>query len=532
MKVLLAYPEFPTSYWGFQYGLPLTGRKATLPPLGLITLAALLPREWELRLVDLNVTRLRESQLKWADAVFVGGMRVQAPSIHEVVRRASAAGRRAVVGGPAPTTAPAEFADADVIFQGEAEGRIDELLAALQTTRTVRLAPRADSDRPSMQESRVPRFDLLDLRQYASMSVQYSRGCPFSCEFCDIIEIFGRRPRVKTNEQVFAELDALLQLGYRGSVFFVDDNFIGNKPAVKGLLPDLARWQQQRGYPFELYTEASVNLASDETLIASMVQAGFTAVFLGIETPSPETLAATNKQQNTRLDLGLAVERLTGAGLEVLGGFIVGFDGDGPDVFESQLRFISSLPIPLAMVGLLTALPGTALWRRLEHEGRLRALSSGDQFGRTNFEPKMDEETLLRGYAELLGQIYTPQAFYQRCEAYVDRAPPLPGKKKPSVAHVLTFLRTVFHVGLRGQHRRLYWRLLVRSLRHAPHTFAWAIGSIVQGEHLIRYTREDVLPRIEKALGELRAETPASAAAEAHDRALNCPAGVAASASR
>ncbi|MBK8479607.1 MAG: B12-binding domain-containing radical SAM protein [Proteobacteria bacterium] len=511
MKILLVYSAFPVSYWGFQHSMPLIGRKASLAPLGLITLAALLPRSWQPRLIDLNVRPLDDQDLLWAEVVFVGGMRIQAPSMHEVVRRARAFGRRTVVGGPAPTTTPEEFADADVVFCGEAEGRIDELVAALTLPRGERRVLVAE-ERPPLASSPIPRFELLDLEAYASISVQYSRGCPFQCEFCDIIEIFGRVPRVKAPAQVLAELDALYACGYRGSVFFVDDNFIGNKASVRALLAALEPWQRARDFPFELYTEASVNLAADSELVSALVRAGFTAVFLGIETPSATALAAAGKRQNLALDLHEAVERLTAAGLEVMGGFIVGFDSDGVEAFAAQRAFLDGAPLPLAMIGLLIALPGTALWRRLAREGRLRSSTSGDHFARPNFEPAMDEALLLSGYAALLAALYSPAAYYARCAAFVGAAPRLPGGGKRLRAwHLMTMARCVWQVGIRAPYRLEFWRLLARALRQAPHQLTWVVGHVVMGEHMIRYTREQVLPRLAQARAELALERAAAA---------------------
>jgi radical SAM superfamily enzyme YgiQ (UPF0313 family) len=506
MKILLVYAAFPVSYWGFQHSMPLIGRRASLSPLGLITLAALLPRTWELRLIDLNVQPLPDADLVWADAVFVGGMRVQAPSMHEVVARARALRRRTVVGGPAPTTAPEDFPDADVVFCGEAEGRIGELVAALSAPRVATRVLVAEQ-RPALALSPIPRFELLELAAYSSVSVQYSRGCPFQCEFCDIIEIFGRVPRVKTPAQVLAELTVLYERGYRGSVFFVDDNFIGNKVSVRALLAELEPWQRARGFPFELYTEASVNLAADRELVAAMVRSGFTAVFLGIETPSATALAAAGKRQNLALDLSEAVQSLTVAGLEVMGGFIVGFDSDGVEAFEAQRQFLAGAPLPLAMVGLLSALPGTALWRRLAREGRLRCSANGDAFARPNFEPAMDEDLLLQGYAALLAELYQPAAYYARCAAYVERAARLPGGGKQLRAwHLATMLRCLWQVGVHAPYRGEFWRLLGRTLRRAPHQLTWVVGHVVMGEHMIRYTREQVLPRLAQARAELADE--------------------------
>jgi radical SAM superfamily enzyme YgiQ (UPF0313 family) len=349
---------------------------------------------------------------------------------------------------------------------------------------------------------------LLDLAAYTSMSVQYSRGCPYQCEFCDIIEIFGRIPRVKTPHQVEAELDAIYRLGFRGSVFVVDDNFIGNRRQVKQLLPRIVRWQRERGRPFELYTEASVNLAADPDLVSDMVEAGFSSVFLGIETPSPEALRQAGKKQNLRLDLEDAVDRLTRAGLEVMGGFIVGFDTDDVGAIGALRDFVAGAPIPLAMVGLLNALPGTALWRRLARDGRLRGSSNGDQFGRPNFQPAMDEVELLSGYADALGELYSADAYYGRCLAFVDRAPARPGQRPIRVRELLTFLRTSFRIGVLSPRRRHYWSLLLRALRRAPHHAAWVVEKAIQGEHMIRYTQDDVLPRLARAVREVIAEGP------------------------
>ncbi|MBI2898243.1 MAG: B12-binding domain-containing radical SAM protein [Deltaproteobacteria bacterium] len=513
MRALLVYAAFPRTYWGFQHGLPIAGKRASLPPLGLVTLAAHLPAGFELRLVDMNIEPLTDEHLRWADVLLVGGMRIQTPSMHAVLGRArarGAAGPVTVVGGPAATTSPEDFPDADVVFRGEVEGRADSLVRAIEARLAARGSERppeildAPGCLPEISTGPLPRFDLLDLGAYASMCLQYSRGCPFRCEFCDIIEIFGRVARVKAPEQVLAELGALHELGYRGTLFFVDDNFIGNLREVKKLLPRLRQWQEERGRPLELYTEASVNLARDPELVRAMVQSGFTSVFVGIESPSPDVLRDAGKSQNARVDLVQAVETLTRGGLEVMGGFIVGFDGDGPEIFEAQLRFLADAPIPLAMVGVLTALPGTALWRRLEREGRLRADSNGDQFGRPNYKPAMNEETLLRGYADLLSRLYSPDGYLRRCEAYL-RLSPAAARTGVRPGGVAILARAIVRLGLFGSRRRHFWSLLGQAVRRSPRTISWAIGHAIQGEHLIRYTREDVLPRIQVAIEELRA---------------------------
>jgi radical SAM superfamily enzyme YgiQ (UPF0313 family) len=330
-----------------------------------------------------------------------------------------------------------------------------------------------------------------------------SRGCPFNCEFCDIIEMFGRVPRVKTAAQVLAELDALRRLGARGPLFFVDDNFIGNRKAAAKLLPEVARWQRAHGQPFDLYTEASLDLATLPDLLRAMMDAGFSAVFVGIETPDEAALLEAGKRQNLRLPAAEAVSRLTAAGLEVFAGFIVGFDADDASTFERQRAFIQSLPIPRAMVGTLTALPGTQLWRRLEREGRLRADATGDQFDRTNFEPAMGDEALLAGYRRLLAELYTPEAFFARCALQLAQAP---ARESPLRAGALAAgLRALWRIGLRGPRRRFFWRLLAQALRVGVAAVPRAVTFAVLGEHMIQYTTDEVLPRLDRSLSELRA---------------------------
>lgn len=507
MKALLVQPLAPKTYWGFQHSLHIVGKAASLPPLGLATLAALLPLEWKLRILDLNVEPLRDEDLRWADVLLLTGMLVHSASMMDVLARAKRLGVRTVVGGPAASAAPERFADADHVFSGEAEGRLRDLVRALETGTGPRVLSPPPA-RPDLTGRPPPRYDLLKRARYSSMSVQYSRGCPFSCEFCDVIELFGRAPRVKSTAQMLSELDALFGAGWRGPVFFVDDNFIGNRRGVAELLPELSRWQRQHGWPFELYTEASVDLAAQPKLVAAMVEAGFATVFLGIETPSAEALRESHKLQNLKVPSDEAVQRLTRAGLGVCAGFIVGFDSDGPGIFEAQRRFIDRLPIPTAMVGLLTAPPGTALWRRLDREGRLRRDFSGDQFDRPNFDPRLDERVLLKGYRELLAALYEPGAYYTRCEHLVREV----GKgrnRAPTLDALLMLARIVFWLGIASLRRRYFWRLFFRSLRR-PHTFARAMGLAVQGEHLIRYTREDVIPRVDRALLELNRERRAA----------------------
>lgn len=507
MHALLVQARSPVTYWSFEPSLRYIHKATTMPPLGLATLAAHLPEPWELRLRDLNVAPLRDADLAWADAVLVSGMLVQADSIRDVLRRARAAGARTVVGGPAATTSPELFAGADHLFQGEAEGRLDLLVRALEgpAADAPRLVSSEGDGRPDLSAlARVPRFDLLELDRYANHALQYSRGCPFHCEFCDIVEIFGRVPRVKTPAQVVAELDALHAAGARGPLFFVDDNFIGNRKEVARLLPAVLAWQERHGFPFEFSTEASLDLASDPALAAEMVAAGFSELFVGIETPSREALADAGKLQNLKLAPEEAVERLTRAGLEVFAGFIVGFDSDAPDIFDRQIALVASLPVPRAMVGLLTALPGTRLTRRLAREGRLRGDATGDNFERPNFAPAMEEGALLAGYRRVLAALYSPEGFYGRCAKAIDQLPATGGRAIARGGGVLrTAVRIVWGIGVLSPRRAHFWRLVRRALRRGLWALPRALGLAVLGESLVPYTQQVVLPRIDRSLAAL-----------------------------
>ncbi len=513
MRALLVQAESPPTYWSYEYSLPFTSYAAALPPLGLATLAALLPASWDIRILDLHLEALQDEHLAWADAILVSGMLAQSESIRDVLRRARRVGKRTVLGGPAATTSPDAFPEADHVFMGEAEGRLEMLVSAFDAPGAAppRVLSPPDARRPDLRTSPTPRFDLLDLRSYASLSVQASRGCPFQCEFCDIIEVFGRVPRLKSADQLLGELEELWRLGARGSLFFVDDNFIGNRREVAKLLPRLAAWQEAHGRPFDLYTEASLDLASEPALAEGMVAAGFSAVFLGIETPSAAALESAGKRQNLRLDPAQAVARLTAAGLEVFAGFILGFDTDGADIFDRHIELVSRLPMPRAMVGLLIALPGTALWRRLEREGRLRRTTGGDQFGRTNFETALPERTLLAGYRRVLATLYSAEGYYSRCRLYLEQVRlPASGLRR---GWLKPLLRAVWRIGLRGPRRAHFWKLLAHGQRRGASGLAQAVLLAILGEHLIRYTQEVVVPRLDRALTSAGSESPSPARA-------------------
>ena len=467
MKVLLVNPEFPDTYWSFRHALPFEGKRCAFPPLGLLTVSALLPASWERRLVDLNIEKLRTSDIEWADIVMATAMLVQKDSLKEVVRRCKAKGKRVVLGGPYVTTTIEDLPDADHIFLGEAETTLPQFIEDLARGEAKRSYQA--TERPPLSATPMAHFQLANLKRYSAMSVQYSRGCPFSCEFCDIIEIYGRVPRTKSNQQILAEFDALYDLNWRGTVFIVDDNFIGNKKNVRKLLPELARWQKAHGYPFSLITESSLNLADDEPLLAIMRDAGFRRVFIGIETPVAESLHEAQKSQN-RGDLLGSVKKIQSYGMEVMAGFIVGFDNDPVDIFERQIDFIRKSAIPLAMVGLLNALPDTQLWKRLEREGRLLGEASGNNTVCTfNFKTRMDPAVLIKGYQSIMQTIYSPREYYERVLDSMKRtAQHFSEPTHYGFIHGLTTLTRIFvKLGVIDRERKEFWRFVTRAfLKH------------------------------------------------------------------
>ena len=486
MKVLLVYPEFPDTFWSFKHALPFQGKRSAFPPLGLLTVSAMLPKHWQKRLVDLNVQRLKDSDLDWADVVFFSAMIVQGPSLKEQLARAKRRGRRTVVGGPITSARDAAISQGDHIVEGEAEEMIGQLVADLEQGAAKPHYMRVQL--PDVTRVPLPDLHLAPLRRYSSMSVQFSRGCPFTCEFCDIIEIYGRRPRTKTPDQVCAELDQLYRLGWRGSVFMVDDNFIGNKKSVKALLPRMTQWMRDHNFPFALYTEASLNLAEDEELLGMLREAHFTRVFLGIETPVAESLKETTKFQNLRKDLLESVKLIQAYGLEVMAGFIVGFDNDPPDVFDRQIAFIREAAIPLSMVGLLSALPNTQLWRRLKAEGRLLKASLGNNTqADLNFIPRMDTQELLNGYRRILQTIYSPREYFQRASAFLTQLGS--GSRSPIVfSDVMALGRSLWRQGLLSNYRQEYWKFLVQSVRRHRRHFSKAITLAIMGHHFFELT--------------------------------------------
>ncbi|KXK02367.1 MAG: radical SAM domain-containing protein [Acidobacteria bacterium OLB17] len=484
MKVLLVYPIFPDTYWSFRHALKIEGKRAPFPPLCLLTVAGMLPAAWERKLVDMNVEELRREDIEWADIVFVSAMIVQKESLEQVVDLVRSMGKRVAAGGPFVSTSSDKLPAADHIFIGEAENTLPEFLHDLELG-IARKFYQAD-ERPSLANTPTPDFSLIDMRHYSAMSLQYSRGCPFNCEFCDIIEIYGRVPRTKSNEQMLAELDALKAAGWRGMVFIVDDNFIGNKKNVRQLLPALLEWSRANGEPFTFITEASINLAEDEALLQLMQDVGFKRVFLGIETPVEESLKLANKGQNTKRNLLDSIRKIQSYGLEVMGGFIVGFDNDPEDIFERQMTFIRESGIPLAMVGLLSALPDTQLWRRLNKEGRLLNVTTGNNTDCSlNFIPKMDKDKLVAGYKRVLRNIYSPKEYYARALTCLARA--RKGKnamlRRDLKDDLRSFIKLIVTLGIRDRARLHFWSYFYKLVLRHPRDLAHGLTLAAMGYH-------------------------------------------------
>ena len=467
MRVLLIYPLFPQSFWSFEKTLALVGRKALLPPLGLITVAAILPKEWEYKLVDHNVREITEADWDWAELVVISGMIVQKEDLLAQIKAAKKRNKPVAVGGPYATTSPQEVQAADYLVLDEGEITLPMLVKAIE--RGERSGTFRATEKPSVTETPIPRYDLLELSAYDNMSIQFSRGCPFQCEFCDIIVLYGRKPRTKNPAQLLAELDYIYNLGWRGGVFMVDDNFIGNKRNVKLLLKELKVWMKEKDYPFSFDTEASVDLANDEELMELMVDCSFKKVFLGIETPDEDSLALTQKFQNTRDPLTESVDKITKAGLQVMAGFIIGFDGEKPGAGDRIVRFVEQTAIPMAMFSMLQALPNTALWHRLEKEGRLLARGANiNQTTLMNFVPTRPIENIAQEYIDSFWKLYEPKPYLDRALRYFMKlgTPKHSGKRKIT-PQVISAVSTIFwRQGVIGSTRWTFWRNLITLLLH------------------------------------------------------------------
>jgi radical SAM superfamily enzyme YgiQ (UPF0313 family) len=482
MNVLLLYPEFPDTFWSMKHALKFVRKRASLPPLGLLTVAAMLPADWRLRLVDVNVRPLQARDLAWADLVFVSAMIAQRASARALLARCRAAGKTIVAGGPLFGPELEQFPEVDHFVLNEAEVTLSPFLADLARGAARRVY--ASAEFPDVRLTPAPRWELADLGRYASMSIQFSRGCPYDCDFCDITAMFGHRPRIKTPGQIVAELDGLYRLGWRQRVFFVDDNFIGNKRYLKEtLLPALIAWRRERpGIGF--FTEASINLADDERLMRMMVEAGFETVFIGIETPDDAGLKECDKAQNRGRDLVADVKRIQRAGLEVQGGFIVGFDSDTPAVFQHQVEFIQKSGIVTAMVGVLNALPRTRLYERMKREGRLTGRTSGDNMdGTTNFLPRMSVETLSEGYRNLVRRLYAPRDYYRRVRTFLREYRPPRSRPRLRWSDLRAVLYANVRLGIVGRERFQYWRLMLWTFFRRPALMQTAVTLAIYGHH-------------------------------------------------
>jgi radical SAM superfamily enzyme YgiQ (UPF0313 family) len=492
LKILFVYPQYPDTFWSFRHALKLVSKKANFPPLGLLTIAAMLPGEWEKRLVDMNVSTLSDEDIKWADYVFVSAMVVQSDSAREVFALCNRLNTKVVAGGPLFTTGYEAYEGVDCFVLGEAEATLPHFLADLAKGCPQQIY--SSDERPDITNTPVPLWSLINMKHYSAMSLQYSRGCPFDCNFCDIIVLNGHKPRTKDRQQIVDELEALYRHGWRGSVFIVDDNFIGNKKKLKvETLPTIIQWSKEKKYPFTFLTEASINLADDEQLMELMAEAGFNRVFIGIETPNVDGLVECNKLQNRNRDLAASVKKIQNHGFEVQGGFILGFDSDPISIFRSQIDFIQKTGIVTAMVGLLNAPRGTKLYQRLKQENRLLKDMSGDNTDFSiNFIPKMNYETLINGYKIVLDTIYSPRRYYERVITFLKEYRPRKTASLPHLqfVHVTQFIKSLWFLGIIDKGRWYFWRLLISTLLKYPRHFAVSVGLSVSGFHF-RKVAED-----------------------------------------
>jgi radical SAM superfamily enzyme YgiQ (UPF0313 family) len=484
MKILLVYPKYLDTFWSFKGVLKFISKKATHPPLGLLTVAAMLPKEWEKKLVDMNVTTLRDKDLEWADFVFVSAMSIQKASAKEVISRCKKMDIKIVAGGPLFTTGYEEFEDVDYFVLNEAEITLPPFLEDLRNGCAQHIY--TSQELPDIQKTPLPLWDLIDMKKYAVMSIQYSRGCPYDCEFCNISALYGRKVRTKSKTQIISELEDLYSQGWRGDLFFVDDNFVGRKRKLREeILPAIIEWMERKRHPFSFYTEASIDLSDDDELMQCMVKAGFTSVFVGIETPNEESLAECNKVQNRNRDLVASVKKIQKFGLQVVGGFIVGFDSDPPSIFERLSVFIQESGIVTAMVGLLNAPRSTSLYQRLVKEGRLLKDVSGDNTDFSiNFIPKMDYEILIKGYKKILSRIYSPEPYYRRVREFLREYRPSQRKAfRFNFSYVGAFFKTILFLGIIERERVYYWKLFLWSLFRRPQLFHLALTFAIYGFH-------------------------------------------------
>ena len=487
MKILLVYPKYPDTFWSFRHALKFVAKKSAFPPLGALTVAAMLPEEWEKKLVDENVSKLKDKDIEWADMVFISAMLAQGERAKEIIQRCREKGKTIVAGGPAFTSQHEKFKDVGHFVLNEAEITLPLFLEDLKQGRLKHVY--TSEERPDITKTPLPLWNLINFKKYSSMAVQYSRGCPFNCEFCDIIIMNGRIPRTKTAGQAISEFQHLYNAGWRGSVFIVDDNFIGNKTNAKKMLPELIKWQESHKHPFVFLTEASVNLAEDEELMQMMSRANFHKVFLGIETPNIDSLKECGKMQNTNKDLGEAIRAIHSHGMQVMAGFIVGFDNDNEMIFDRQMGFIQKAGIATAMIGTLTALPKTQLWQRLKKEGRLRGDATGENTeASVNFEPKMGRKKLAEGYKKLVLRAYSYKNYYQRVNTFLKDYKPT-AVSRISKADLRAFVRSVWRIGLFSKASPRYWKLLIKTGLTKRKAVPVAVELAICGLHFRKFAK-------------------------------------------
>lgn len=491
MNILLVYPKYPDTFWSLKHVLKFLSKKAAFPPLGLLTVASLLPEKWNKKLIDANVTELKDEHILWADMVFIGAMIVQKDSAISIIERCKEHGKKVVAGGPIFTTWHENFKDVDYFVLDEAEITLPMFLEDLEKGKPNHIY--RSEKRPDITNTPIPLWSLINIKDYATLSVQYSRGCPFNCEFCDIIIMNGRIPRTKNPEQMISEIQSVYDIGFRGPLFIVDDNFIGNKENVKKMLPMLVEWQKSHRYPFTFTTEASINLAEDEGLMQMMNAANFNKVFVGIETPNENSLRECGKIQNTQIDLCEAVKTIHQHGIQVMGGFIIGFDNDTESIFETQIKFIQQIGVVTAMVGLLNAMPQTRLWKRLREEGRLLGETSGENTdGSLNFIPKMNKDKLIEGYKKIIASIYSPEEYYKRINTFIKHYKPTVKWRisKHYLPYFNAFLKSIWHIGLLSKGRFLYWKLLIKTGLTKTKALPIAIELAISREHFARVAKD------------------------------------------
>lgn len=492
MKILLVYPQYPNTFWSLKHSLEFVSKKALMPPLGLLTIASLLPTDFERKLIDLNASKIKDKDLLWADYVFISAMLTQKESAIKIIERCKALGVKTVAGGPLFTGLYEDFPNVDHFVLNEGEVTLPMFLEDLKNGNPKKLY--TSDIKPDITNSPIPQWNLVDFKKYVKMPIQYSRGCPFDCEFCDVVNLNGRIPRTKNNLQFIQEIEALCKLGYNLPIFIVDDNFIGNKAKTKNLLRSLIDWRKSKKYTNTFMTETSLNLADDEELLSLMVEAGFDTVFIGLETPSSESLQECGKFQNKNCNLVESVKKIQRYGMEVAAGFIVGFDNDDTSIFARQIEFIQNTGVVVAMVGLLQALPGTKLYERLKNENRLLKNSSGNNTDLSiNFLPKMDYNTLIKGYKDIISSIYSPGKYYERVITFL-------GSYKACHRHPFSLntlsalIKSIFILGIVEKDRKYYWKIFFVSLFKYPKSFPKAINLAIYYAHFRKIYAEVTVP--------------------------------------